>query len=836
MKKLWRKACAALLCLALAASFPLPQGVAAAKAYTDIDVFNQDAAKLTATVSLGMSGETAGHQVTLLVVAKDGDPTNVEDILYIDQVPYTIPFNHEIKLKSGSDATATYTLYVGGSGMAAPQTKDFDFTTITSAPKRITDFTIEGQLGATTINEGAGTITLTMPEGTDLSGLAPAIDFQGISISPASGVATNFSNPPVDYVVTALDNSTKTYKVTVLLDDGSLAPVGTVFRSLDVSPAYASAAAGSEGQLTFAAATQLISVAEGADEAQGLRWFLNNEPQEDFNDIAAFSVTTEPQTAAAETDKPVIGANEVRVEAPGPRGTTLKAAAQFDLYAAAGASEAKDFSFNILSGSLTVFTAQTGSLANLPVSFAQGEGPLPKTGPETEVKLYTNYGKASQKEVPGYTAALASHSAVTVTAGEGAKNVKKVTVEIGGVAAAGSRTFNLSVSKKTPKITVTATPLDAAARGAYSRLVASASDGSPVEVEEVRLASNSAAGSIVHSTAPALAKDQVGINGDWTRGSVVAWAIVSSPAYDSLPAPRGVPDEALKPNQTAVKVTVKVANALNAPKAPKTTAAGNTVATKGRIDVTNLSAGIIAVPQAQHEVKDVNLLSTNGGAKVSDTVSEKFKIEVASDGKSFTIRGVEGRAVPGVTDKVWLQLVLADDSLLNIPKALSIKPVRSATRAYQSAKAVTLNTARANLGADVSLRFTSPIMAELGYVNLQAASMKKYNWDNVGAFDAGKIETYPLELLNKGGADDMQTYTLRFRGGKAPSALSNGRKLPNSVTVKLELWPVGTYQLKANGQPDLDATGRPKPLMRGTKAATAPTVVSVKVNIQQPLS
>ncbi|MDR0219974.1 MAG: hypothetical protein LBI54_01040 [Lachnospiraceae bacterium] len=826
MKKPWKKIFAVLLSLALAVSLPLPLA-AAAKAYVDIDVTDQNADDLTATVTLGMSGATAGHQVTLLVVKKGDDPADEEKILYIDQAPFASPFAHRIKLPAGADGAATYTLYVGGSGMPAPAEKDFSFKTAVPDLKEITRFAIAGQMAEAAIaNSGsdAGTITVVMPLGTDLTKLTPSVSYHGKSLDPKSGVETDFSNPPVDYTVTALDDSTRTYKVTVLTS----APV---FGHIDVLPAYTSAAASPSGELAFAA--QAVNILGSG--SQGLKWFLNGVEQEGFRDKDRFTVTTELQTSPTETAKPVPGENEVRVEAAGQRGTLI-ATAHFDIYEVSGA--AKDFSFNILSNSLTVFTAKTARTAVLPIRFVQGatNGPLPPAGADTEVKLYTNYTKASKKEVANYTAELTSYNTVTITAAdpnpasgkEVAKNTKNVTVEINGVAAA--RTFNLALNSKTPKITVTATPLDAAARGTYSRLVATAADGAPVVVEEVRLASNSAAGSIV------VGKDRVGIDGNWKKNSVVAWAIVSSPDYASLPTPRGVPGEPLAPNQTAVKVTVKVANALNAPNPPRATTAGNTVAAKGRIDVTNLGAGIIVVPQAQHTIKGAKLLSASGGAEVLENVSEKFDIKVAEDGKSFTIRGVEGKAVPGVTDKVFLQLVLADDSLLNIPKALSIKPVRSATRAYQSTKAVTLNTARANLGGDVSLRFTSPIMAELGYVNLQAASMKGYKWNNVDDFDATDAATYPLELLAKGDADDMQTYTLRFKDGKAPTALSNGRKLPNSVTVKLELWPVGTYQLKANGQPDLDATGRPKPLMRGTKAATAPTVISVKVNIQQPLS
>ena len=61
----------------------------------------------------------------------------------------------------------------------------------------------------------ANTIAVTAPFGTDRSlGLTPIIIHTGVSISPSIGVAQNFTNPKV-YTVTAADNSTKVYTVTV---------------------------------------------------------------------------------------------------------------------------------------------------------------------------------------------------------------------------------------------------------------------------------------------------------------------------------------------------------------------------------------------------------------------------------------------------------------------------------------------------------------------------------------------------------------------------------------------------------------------------------------------
>jgi len=83
-----------------------------------------------------------------------------------------------------------------------------------SSAKAITAFIVAGQVGVATINEDDHIITLTMPAGADIANLAPTIIITGSSISPASGVAQNFTGPQI-YKVTAADGSTQNYAVTV---------------------------------------------------------------------------------------------------------------------------------------------------------------------------------------------------------------------------------------------------------------------------------------------------------------------------------------------------------------------------------------------------------------------------------------------------------------------------------------------------------------------------------------------------------------------------------------------------------------------------------------------
>ena len=90
--------------------------------------------------------------------------------------------------------------------------------------KRILSFTIDSVEGD--INEIGKTVTLTMDEGTDVTQLVPTIVVsEGATVSPASGEVQDFTTP-VEYTVTALNGTTATYMVTVIVLGGTLEPTG----------------------------------------------------------------------------------------------------------------------------------------------------------------------------------------------------------------------------------------------------------------------------------------------------------------------------------------------------------------------------------------------------------------------------------------------------------------------------------------------------------------------------------------------------------------------------------------------------------------------------------
>jgi hypothetical protein len=81
--------------------------------------------------------------------------------------------------------------------------------------KAITAFSVTGPVTAEgTIDEGAKTVTINVPYGTDVIGMITAITHTGASVSPAPGTAVDFSAPQT-FTVTAADGTTQPYTVTV---------------------------------------------------------------------------------------------------------------------------------------------------------------------------------------------------------------------------------------------------------------------------------------------------------------------------------------------------------------------------------------------------------------------------------------------------------------------------------------------------------------------------------------------------------------------------------------------------------------------------------------------
>ena len=90
--------------------------------------------------------------------------------------------------------------------------------------KSIRSFVIDDVEGV--IDELGKTVTVQMPQGTDVTELVPTIEVsEGATVSPASGEAQDFTNP-VTYTVTAQNGTTAVYTVTVIVEGGEIEPTG----------------------------------------------------------------------------------------------------------------------------------------------------------------------------------------------------------------------------------------------------------------------------------------------------------------------------------------------------------------------------------------------------------------------------------------------------------------------------------------------------------------------------------------------------------------------------------------------------------------------------------
>lgn len=103
----------------------------------------------------------------------------------------------------------------GANGMPPGTVYLYTFELIdTAANKAITDFSFTNPSATGTVDEGNKTVAITVSYGTNLTSLVPTIIHTGLSISPNTGVAQDFSNS-VTYTVTAEDSSTQEYVITV---------------------------------------------------------------------------------------------------------------------------------------------------------------------------------------------------------------------------------------------------------------------------------------------------------------------------------------------------------------------------------------------------------------------------------------------------------------------------------------------------------------------------------------------------------------------------------------------------------------------------------------------
>ena len=150
-----------------------------------------------------------------------------------------------------------------------------------SSAKAMTAYSLNGASGI--IDESAGTIAVTMPNGTDIKALVATYSTTGASVDvgaapQTSAVTVNDFTAEVDYTVTAADSSAATYAVTVTVALGSAKAITDY--SLD----------GSTGIIDAAAKTISVTVPNGTDVTALIATYTATG---DFVDVGAV-----PQTSA----------------------------------------------------------------------------------------------------------------------------------------------------------------------------------------------------------------------------------------------------------------------------------------------------------------------------------------------------------------------------------------------------------------------------------------------------------------------------------------------------------------------------------------------------------
>ena len=154
----------------------------------------------------------AGETVTVTVTPDSGKKMTTNSLIYSQSsAPYEVVHIDE---KTKQFIMPAYELSV-----SCRFEDENSSTTPETTTGKIGAFVVNGVSG--TVDNTTGMITVTLPNGTDLTSLAPVITISGAkSISPASGATVNLSSP-VTYTLTLEDGTTKTYTVRAYVEGPS---------------------------------------------------------------------------------------------------------------------------------------------------------------------------------------------------------------------------------------------------------------------------------------------------------------------------------------------------------------------------------------------------------------------------------------------------------------------------------------------------------------------------------------------------------------------------------------------------------------------------------------
>jgi uncharacterized repeat protein (TIGR02543 family) len=184
-----------------------------------------------------------------------------------------------------------------------------------SSDKSITAFSFPNPAAVGVIDESAGAIAVTLPFNTDVTALVPAITQTGISISPATGTAQDFT-VPVTYKTTAEDGSTRAYQVTVSVSSSSEKAI-TAFSF--ASPAAIGAIDESAGTIavTVPFGTNLTDLVPSISFS-GTTISPESDTAQDFTGMVTFTVTAADGGTKAYAVTVTIAPNPARAISIGP--------------------------------------------------------------------------------------------------------------------------------------------------------------------------------------------------------------------------------------------------------------------------------------------------------------------------------------------------------------------------------------------------------------------------------------------------------------------------------------------------------------------------------------
>ncbi|MDD3040980.1 S-layer homology domain-containing protein [Bacteroides sp.] len=367
-----------------------------------------------------------GTDVTALVPSITHTGASVSPNTGVAQ-DFTNPVTYTVKAADNSEQQ--YTVTVTKAANIAKAITAFDFNGLTPA--------VTG-----TVDEGAKTIALTVPYGTDVTALVPSITHTGASVSPNTGVAQDFTTP-VTYIVKAADNSEQQYTVTVT-KAANIAKAITAFDFDGLTPAVT-------GTVNEASKTIALTVPYGTDVTAlvptivhtGTSVSPNTGADQNFTNAVTYTVTAADSSEQQYTVTVTVAAN------------TTKAITAFN--------------FNGLTPAVTGTVNEGAKTIALTVPYGTDVTALVPTIVHTGTSVYPNTGVAQNFTTPlTYTVTFTDSSTqdYTATVSVGASsnsNLLALSLSSGTLSpafASGTTSYTASVGNADSSITVTSTVAD----------------------------------------------------------------------------------------------------------------------------------------------------------------------------------------------------------------------------------------------------------------------------------------------------------------------------------------------------------------------------------------